>query len=337
VQTATKSARLALKTKHWPILLLQKRVSLHLSKEVLLKYLIAILLVGLQAGSALAQTDRFQHSSRFQPNDYLYGAFGEKQDNIFDQGQSIELGIDLSVGADCGRIDFKSTMRGALKNVLDAKYYGDMGKNILAASPMLAICYFSPTWCSILKQSKLSANALAGMRLKQCGLIDKYIDGRVEDYNQEQQKCVQRAIQANGGNAERAMEQCKSGGLYTADLSNWSGSKNGSTASNNSLIGSSAKWAEFNNNESKDVLNLVKSMVGDTIVSRGKISVDFGPDKLPRTPRTYLQTVKKAIHQKLCNGIVQRVVRMRHTNDVSSLVTKRELKTNHQIPLDDVV
>jgi len=218
-----------------------------------LKYLFVLLVMVLNASPLVGQSERYRHSSRLQPSDYLYGSYGEKND-FFDQARNIDLGLDLSVGADCGRIDFRSTLRGALQNVLDAKYFGDMGKNILAASPMLAICYFSPTWCSILKQSKLSANALTGMRLKQCGLIDKYIDGRVEDYYQERQRCVQRAIQANGGNAETAMEQCKNGGLYTADLTNWAGDKYGSSSSKNELIGSSAKWAEFSGGDSTGLL-----------------------------------------------------------------------------------
>ena len=96
------------------------------------------------------EIDRFS-TNQLSPSDYLFGANGKLGDPIFDNYRTIDLNVDIGISSDCGRIDLKNTLQASLKNVLDAKYFGDMGKDIIAASPLLLTCYFSPTWCAILK------------------------------------------------------------------------------------------------------------------------------------------------------------------------------------------
>ena len=164
-------------------------------------------LLFMQANVILAQDyKRYQRSGRFQPDDYLMKSFNEHHDPIFDNGtQVIDLGVNLGIGSDCGRVNFEGTMKSTLKNLLDSKYYGDVGRNIIGASPMLLTCYMSPTWCAILKHTQVSANFLSQMRLDQCALIDKYTDSRTEDYYKERQDCVRQKIADNGGDLESAM------------------------------------------------------------------------------------------------------------------------------------
>lgn len=250
----------------------------------------------------------YQSTSKLSPSDYLMGSHGKRNDPVFDNYRSIDLGVDLGIGADCGQIDFKGTMRAALRNILDTRYLGDMGRNIIAASPMLLTCYYSPTWCSILKSSRLRASLLSNMRLDQCAMIDRYVDSRVEDYQQERQQCVRKEISQSGGNFEQAMETC-GGNYWQADIADWTGDDGGRTTPENELIGSSARWAGFTGREADRTVSLVKALVGDTIVKQGNVSVDFGPRRKPITPRTHLLALEKQTYQDLCDGILNNVDR----------------------------
>ena len=72
----------------------------------------------------------FRSENDLSPSDYLMGSHGIGSDPVFDKYRTIDLSLDIGVSSDCGQIDVKSTLRAALKNVLDAKYLKDMGKNI---------------------------------------------------------------------------------------------------------------------------------------------------------------------------------------------------------------
>ena len=290
------------------------------------------------SGLKVVHAEDIKYSGRLKPSDYLLGSQEQSRDPVFDKYRTVELDANLGIGSDCGRVDFKSTLRASLQNILDTKYFGDMGKDILAASPMLLTCYFSPTWCAILKHSQISAHWLSQMRLDQCSIIDKYTDARTDDFYQERQSCVRKSIESNGGNLEQAMESCKGNNVYKMDLANWAGAKNGEKVSANRLIDSSAKWAGMNGPESQGSLDLVKALVGDTVVSRGSVSVEYGPRATPLTPRTYLQSLEKATYTKLCSGIVKKVEDSGGKVSVDRLVSDDDLKEispNTEQPLVD--
>lgn len=267
----------------------------------------------------------FRNQTRISPNDYLFKSNGDYRDPVFDNYKVIDLGASLGVGSDCGRIDFKRTLQSSLKNVLDTKYFGQIGHDILASSPMLLTCYFSPTWCAILKHSQVNAQWMSQMRLDQCSVIDKYVDQRSEDFYRERQGCVREAIETNGGNLEQAMEQCP-GNSYQADLTNWAGRSFGQKSGSNRLIGSSAQWAGLDNEKAKPSVELLKALVGDTVVSKGNISVDYGPRKVPLSPRTYLLSVQSATYEKLCGNIVGKISTVRPGSNLDRLVSDEELR-----------
>jgi len=274
---------------------------------------------------ALAEVD-LNYSTRLSPSDYLLKSQDTYHDPVFDDFKTVDLGATVGVGSDCGRVDFGSTLRTSLRNVLDAKYFLDIGKNIVGASPMLLACYFSPTWCAILKHSQISAHYLSQMRLNQCSLIDKYTDSRVEDFYEARQSCVRKSIEDNGGDLEHAMESCRGNGIWNADLPNWAGKNYGETVSDNRLLESSAKWAGFEGQEAKNSLGLLKSFVGDTVVSRGNVSVEYGPRRSNLTPRTYLQSIEKSNYETLCRKIMKKVVEGQN-NGEEIWISDEELKS----------
>lgn len=274
----------------------------------------------------IVKADELKYSRRLSPNDYLLQNQDPRKDPVFDKFRTVDLGVNLGVGSDCGRIDFKSTLRSSLSNVLDSKYFGDMGKDILGASPMLLTCYFSPTWCAILKHSQINAHWLSQMRLDQCSIVDKYVDTRTQDFYQERQTCVRGAIEKNGGNLEQAMESCKGNSIYNADLSNWAGEKYGAKVGANRLIDSSAKWAGLSDPDSQSSLNLVKALVGDTVVSKGNVSVEYGSRTTPLTPRTYLQSLESTTYDKLCGKILKKISDTRGNVSIDRIVSDDELQ-----------
>lgn len=272
--------------------------------------------------------DQYRFNTRLSPGDYLMKSMDQNQDSIFDKYQTIDLGASIGIGSDCGKIDFTSTLRASLKNLLDAKYFANIGQNIIGSSPMLLACYFSPTWCAILKHSQVGAHYLAQMRLDQCSIVDKYVDSRVEDFYQERQSCVRKAIEQDGGDLEHAMESCQGNSLWDQNLTNWAGAGNGDKVQVNKLLQASAKWAGLDGAEAQPTLDLVKALVGDTVVSRGGVTVEYGPRQSALTPRTYLQSIERTTQEKLCGnaGILQRIADAGDGAGSDRLISNDELK-----------
>ncbi len=289
-----------------------------------MKYIILILLLVPITGFS-NEGFSYRHSDRLSPNDYLFNFNGRNNDPIFDEHNTVDLGLDLGVGSDCGRIDLKGTLKATLKNILDSKYFEQLGQDIIAASPMLITCYFSPSWCSILKHSRLSSQFLSQFRVDQCKLIEKFQDSRVEDFYAERQDCYYKALRKYNGNADSAMEECKNHNLYQYNLANWAGSSNGSKTDTNKLIESSAKWAGFEGKESDKIVGLAKSMVGDMVISKGKLSIDYGPRKLAATPRTHLEFLTKETEKYLCDELIPRIDKEKNRATIDQIVTNDDL------------
>ena len=269
-----------------------------------------------------AKSIDYRSSNRLDPSDYLLGSYGEFGDPVFDDYRTISLDIDVGITSDCGRIDIKNTLSSALENVLDAKYLGRIGHDILAASPMLATCYFSPTWCAILKHMQIKANFLAELRLNQCNAINKFTDQRVNDYYEERSNCVQNSIKKENGDFEKAMDTCSNYQDY--DLKSWSGGKD--KTEENRLIQSTAEWAGFSGENAQRVVDITKSLIGDTIIKNGHASVDYGPKRIQFTPRTYLMDIKEASFKKLCGEILPKVVNSGGGANVYKVISEKDLK-----------
>ena len=294
--------------------------------EALWPVLIVLFLYILSSVGHAAFASTVQYSGRLSSSDYLYGSKEQYSDSLFDS-RPIDLNVRMGVNSDCGNINFQATLQSTMDQILDKGFLGSFAKRMADAAPMLGICYLSPTLCSILKHSQLSANLVSQLRLNQCALIDKYVDSRVEDYYQERQSCMHRAIQRNGGNMDSAMESCGGSGATNMDLSNWAGSRFGDKVTTNKLLESSAKWAGFgNDNSPRSPLNLVKALVGDTVLSRGSISVEYGPRGGPITPRTYLQSLEKSTYEQLCGTILGKINDAGNRVPIEQLVSDADLK-----------
>ncbi|MGK5086524.1 hypothetical protein WDW86_03105 [Bdellovibrionota bacterium FG-2] len=239
---------------------------------------------------------------RLKPQDYLYAPNPERRNDLFETLKPVDLGVNLAIGSDCGKINIDGTLRAAFGKVLNGDYFKGMAQDILGSAPMLAACYMSPTWCAILKHTQVSANFLAGLRLNQCQIVDKYVDSRVEDYYRERQPCVHRSIEANGGDMESAMGSCQNG-VFEKKAGAWSGPSDDPNRPNN-LLADSTRWAGFSGNEGNRITGLLQSIVGDTVLSNGNIRVDYGPRSHAYSPRSYLISMEQQIAQAFCGKLL---------------------------------
>ena len=294
--------------------------------QILWPILIVILLLASSYIGPLAHASNVRYSGRLSPKDYLWGSQEQHGDPFFDSSKPIDLNVSMGVNTDCGNINFQATLQSTMDQILKNGFLGDFAKRMIDATPMLTICYLSPTLCAILKHSQLSANMVSQLRLNQCALVDKYVDSRVEDYYQERQSCIHQAIRTNGGNMDAAMESCGGSGAANLDLSNWAGSRYGDKVTTNKLIDSSAKWAGMDGGNSNSPLNLVKALVGDTVLSKGSVSVEYGPRGGPLTPRTYLQSLERTTYDELCNKILGKIINAGPQTPIDQIVSDTDLR-----------
>ncbi len=286
------------------------------------RYSLVIIMLLLCDSIALANSYEFSHS----PSDYLLRDRGRSQDSVFDEYRTINLGIDLSSGVDCGRLNLKGTLKSSIDKILDPSLFGNALDGIVAGAPLLTLCYFSPTACSLAKHFRMNAQMMSQIRLDQCSLMDKYVDSRVEDYYAERQDCLHKELQRTGGNHEEAVSRCGGSGIYQKDLANWAGESFGGKVKTNKLIDSSAKWAGLTSPSAKKAVNLVKAFVGDSVVSQGQISVEYGPHKNALSPSKYLRDIKSKTYNELCVGILEKLNESSSAYKVLSQFSNKELE-----------
>jgi len=296
--------------------------------QTLWPVLLVLLLLTLSILSHSSFAETVQYSGRLSASDYLLGSKEQHGDPLFDNSKPIDLNVNMGVNTDCGNMNFHATLQSTMDQILQNGFLGDFAKRMVDAAPMLTICYLSPTLCAILKHSQLSANLVSQLRLNQCALVDKYVDSRVEDYYQERQSCIHKAIRNNGGNMDSAMESCGGSGAANMDLTNWAGSRYGDKVTTNKLIDSSAQWAGLRQDSSeRSPLNLLKALVGDTVLSQGSISVEYGPRGGPLTPRTYLQSIEKSTFDQLCGTILTKITEAGPHVPIEQVVSDEDLKS----------
>lgn len=243
----------------------------------------------------------YQVNAHIRPKDYLFAPNNERKNDLFERLRPVDLSVNLGVGSDCGKINIDGTLRATFGKFLSGDYFKGMAQDILGSAPMLAACYMSPTWCAILKHTQLSANFLTQTRLNQCQIMDRYTDSRVEDYYRERQDCVHRAIEKNGGDMESALASCQ--GNVFEKAGRWSGAGENPN-SPNALLADSAKWAGFSGAEGDRVTGILKSMVGDTVLMRGNLRVEYGPQSHASSPRSYLLSMQEQTEKELCGKIL---------------------------------
>lgn len=300
--------------------------------------LMAVVLMLVLSPSAFAAADfgfsqgnEVRMQGHLKPQDYLYAPNPERRNDLFENLHQDNVGVNLAIGSDCGKINIDGTLRAAFGKFLSGDYFKGLAQDILGSAPMLAACYMSPTWCAILKHTQISANFLAQTRLNQCQIMDKYTDSRVEDYYRERQSCVHRSIEANGGDMESALASCQNG-VFERKAGAWSGAGDDPNHPN-ALLADSTRWAGFSGAEGDRMTGLLQSMVGDTVLANGNIRVEYGPRAHAYSPRSYLLSMENQISAAFCDKLLPEIAGS--TLSVSDDEITRRMKALPSAPGED--
>lgn len=242
--------------------------------------------------------------------------FGDGGPTALDKYKVVDLSANVGVGSSCGEMNVSTNLRSNLNDLMDDNLFKGLGNKIQSAGGMLALCYLSPSYCSIAKHMRMSAHFLSQLNLDSCALIDKYTDSRVSDYELSRQQCVRQTMQQNGQDVKAALEECGQGSKKL-DLTDWSGGKKGAVQTN-ALIDSTAKWAGLSGDDASRIVDITKAFVGDTVVAHGGVEVEFGSRKKMTTPRELITEETKKTGDRL-NEVIDDMER----NDPSENLTNQ--------------
>lgn len=232
--------------------------------------------------------------------------FGVTEDIKNSRGKEINLlnyQARMILVGDCGNLDFRSSFRSLysetrrlFSDLKDAALGGahDIGR----AAPMLALCYFSPTACSIAKNLQLYSSYTAKLKFDQCQAINSYISDRSNVYKEAQSDCLRKHM-AQTNNISEAVEACKN----SADrMISWVNGNRVSDWSSNDVVKSSAAWARLSQRDTQ----LMQALLGGLEYHKqGYTRVSFG-GHLPLTPGKLFDIYSKAAFKKLCvNGALK--------------------------------
>lgn len=253
--------------------------------------------------SSFANAD-FSYRNSTRVNSLGLRDLSDSSPTSLDRYKVIDLSAKVEVGSSCGEMNIATNLQANLKDLLSDDFFKGVGNQIQSAGGMLALCYLSPSYCAIAKHMRMSSHFLSQLNLDSCALIDKYVDSRVADYDMSKQQCVRKKMSENGRDVKAALEECGNG---LSKLEDWAGGKNGPVKAN-TLIESTAKWAGLRGDDSERVIQMTKAFVGDTVVTDGKVSVEFGPKARLTTPREYISEESTAVAEKL-NDLMEEIDR----------------------------
>lgn len=252
------------------------------------------LLICILVMSGFAKAD-FSYRNSTRVNSLGLRDLSDASPTSLDRYKVIDLSAKVEVGSSCGEMNIATNLQANLKDLLSDDFFKGVGNQIQSAGGMLALCYLSPSYCAIAKHMRMSSHFLSQLNLDSCALIDKYVDSRVADYDMSKQQCVRKKMSENGRDVKAALEECGNG---LSKLEDWAGGKNGPVKAN-TLIESTAKWAGLRGDDSDRVIQMTKAFVGDTVVTDGKVSVEFGPKARLTTPREYISEESTSVAEKL--------------------------------------
>lgn len=230
----------------------------------------------------LGSTDRFD--------------LGRQRQGSLQDYRIVDLSASVDVGSNCGQMNVGANLRANMKEFLNGDFFKGLGNQITDAGGLLALCYLSPAMCSITKNLRITSGLTSAMDLEACSLIEKYQDQQIAVYERERSQCVRSELKRNGNNVKEALKSCGENS-YENKIRDWAGGENQVPV--NRLIESTAKWAGLTGNDAANTIELTKAFVGDTVIGKGGIDVDFGKRNRIYTPTDLIEDEQKFIAKQL--------------------------------------
>lgn len=255
------------------------------------------ILIFMSGLSSLAAGSEFSYRNSTRVNSMGLRNLSNTDPTSLDSYKIVNMSANVEVGTSCGEMNISTNLQSNLKDLLGDDFFKGVGNQIQGAGGMLALCYLSPSYCSIAKHMRMSSHFLSQLNLDSCAMIDKYVDNRVADYDMSKQQCVRKKMGENGRDVKAALEECGSGN--PADqMGDWAGGKGGKVNANE-LIGSTAKWAGLSGADSNRIIQMTKAFVGDTVVVDGGVRVEFGGKSRLTSPREYISEQSISVAERL--------------------------------------
>lgn len=222
----------------------------------------------------------------------------KRREGSLQEYRIVDLSASVDVGSNCGQMNVGANLRANMKEFLDGDFFKGMGNQITDAGGLLALCYLSPAMCSITKNLRITSGLTSAMDLEACSLIEKYQDQQIAVYERERSQCVRTELKRNGNNVKDALKTCGENN-YENKLKDWAGGEG--LVPMNRLIDSTAKWAGLNGDDAIKTIELTKAFVGDTVIGKGGVEVDFGARNRIYSPSDLIEDERKMIAQSLQN------------------------------------
>lgn len=129
------------------------------------------------------------------------------------QGGGTIASTNLSTRRGCGVADFAGEFSALLNAEALQSYIKDVGRNVLASAPLVALCYSSPTLCDAYKHFKSMASGMLQAKAAECQAIEQAAMGAGEQMRKRQEMaCIEEKVSA-GTPMYQALDQCKGADL----------------------------------------------------------------------------------------------------------------------------
>ncbi len=222
----------------------------------------------------------------------------KRREGSLQEYRIVDLSASVDVGSNCGQMNVGANLRANMKEFLNGDFFQGLGNQITDAGGLLALCYLSPAMCSITKNLRITSGLTSAMDLEACSLIEKYQDQQIAVYERERSQCVRSELKRNGNNVKEALKSCGENS-YENKLKDWAGGDG--LVPMNQLLDSTAKWAGLGGDEAIKTIELTKAFVGDTVIGKGGVSVDFGARNRIYTPSDLIEDERKLIAENIQN------------------------------------
>ena len=279
-------------------------------KRYYIKFVIVSLLINFKAYS----TDDVTNTQRVISSNEIITMFGQPQTYKKNTGSSISINPgNIKTNMQCGQIqvDILNNFNQALSDLkqMPQKLVNQFGSNfstLVAASPILALCYSSPTLCAELKNLNLNLQQDIGLQTNICQSIDTYVtdradQGRKDAYDRTLKSCISEYSGSMG--VRNATYKCNKdvseNNVLVADVAN-NTVRNGVVASQNIIHSALTAGGAYLTQNDKDRYHLLKSSLGDMqLQANGSIVPAFG--NLKMTPNDINENILSNSQNIVCD------------------------------------
>ena len=259
-------------------------------------------------------TDDVSDNEKSFSSDDIISIFGKAQSYTRNTGSNISINPgSIKTNMQCGQIqvDILNNFNQALSDLkqLPQKLVDQFGSNfssLAAASPIIALCYSSPTLCAELKNLNLNLQQDIGLQTNMCQSIDNYVtdrsdQGRKESYDRALKSCIAQYSPSMG--VRNATYKCNSSvsenDVLVADVVN-NKISSGLKASQNIIKSALTSTGALVTQNDQDRYKLLQASLGDMqIATNGSITPAFGDLKL--TPSDMSQNVMNNSQNLVCD------------------------------------